>query len=82
MSEGQRIFLLWAWAVLGLVWLGLMVLVAWICAQWRKERLRMRDKELELEACIGDVKTNPKRYKGGAMERIESVEQIKRQAGR
>jgi len=67
MSEGQRIFLLWAWAVLGLVWLGLMVLVAWICAQWRKERLRMRYKERELEACIGDVKTNPKRYKGGAM---------------
>jgi len=67
MSEGQRIFLLWAWAVLGLVWLGLMVLVAWICAQWRKERLRMRAKERELEAWIGDVKTNPKCYTGGAM---------------
>jgi membrane protein implicated in regulation of membrane protease activity len=49
MSEGQRVFLLWAWAVLGLVWLGLMVLVAWICAQWRTERLRMRAKERELE---------------------------------
>lgn len=82
MSEGQQLFLLVAWAVLGVVWVGLMVLVTWICAQWRKERQQMRARTQELDAWIGDAMTNPQCYKSGAMERIESVEQIKRQAGR
>ena len=68
MSEGQRLFLLWAWVVLGLVWLALMVLVVWICAQWRMERRHMRAKARELEALVGDVMANPQCYKSGAMK--------------
>ena len=63
MSEGQRLFLLWAWVVLGVIWLALMVRVVWVVAQWRKDRLRMRAKELEFEAWIGDVRTNPQCHK-------------------
>ena len=61
-------FLLWAWVVLGLVWLALMVLVACVVAQWRKERLRMRAKERELEAWISDMRTNPQCHQSGAMK--------------
>jgi len=68
MSEGQQLFLLVAWAVLGVVWVGLMVLVTWICTQWRKERQQMRAKTWELEAWIGDVMTNPQCYKSGAIK--------------
>ena len=68
MSEGQRMFLLWAWVVLGLVWLALMVLVVWVVAQRRKERGHMRAKARELEAWVGDVMTNPQCYKSGAMK--------------
>ena len=68
MSEWQSAVLVWAWAVLGLVWLALMVLVAWICAQWRKERGHMRAKAKELEAWVGDVMANPQCYKSGAMK--------------
>ena len=60
MSEGQRLFLLWAWVVLGVVWLALMVLVACVVA--------MRAKERELEAWIGDVRTSPQCHQSGAMK--------------
>ena len=68
MSEGQSAVLFWAWVILGLVWLALMVLVACVVAQWRKERRHMRAKERELEARIGDAMTNPQCYKSGAMK--------------
>ena len=60
MSEGQSAVLFWAWVILGLVWLALMVLVACVVA--------MRAKERELEARIGDAMTNPQCYKSGAMK--------------
>jgi len=82
MSEADRVFLKVALAVLWIAWLAVVGLVVWICAQWRKERKQMRARTQELDAWIGDAMTNPQCYKSGAMERIESVEQIKRQAGR
>ena len=68
MSEWQSAVLFWAWVILGVIWLALMVLVAWVVAQWRKERRHMRAKERELEAWIGDMRTNPQCYKSGAMK--------------
>jgi hypothetical protein len=64
MSKEDVAFLWAAVAVLWVLWFTIVVLVAWICAQWRKERLRMRTKEREIEAWIGDMKTNPQCYRG------------------
>lgn len=46
MSEADRVFLKVALAVLWIAWLAVVGLVVWICAQWRKERQKIRANEL------------------------------------